>query len=108
MNQPATRSKTATILVIKGQGIGPECIEAAQMVMAATGLQFSYIEGSLGYPDAKDLFLLLQRHAPETYAAQFGSRAPDEIGLELEIQAKDQAHAAGNINDFYKKLLSRL
>jgi isocitrate/isopropylmalate dehydrogenase len=78
------------------------------MVMAATGLQFSYIEGSLGYPDAKDLFLLLQRHAPETYAAQFGSRAPDEIGLELEIQAKDQAHAAGNINDFYKKLLSRL
>ncbi|MDX1925389.1 MAG: isocitrate/isopropylmalate family dehydrogenase [Pirellulaceae bacterium] len=106
---PRDGSKTtSTILVIKGQGIGPECIEAAKLVLAATGLEFEYIEGSLGYPDAKDLFMLLQRHAPSVYAAQFGSRAPDEVGLELETQAKDQALAAGNINDFYKKLLGML
>ena len=100
--------KTSTILVIKGQGIGPECIEAAKLVLAATGLDFEYIEGSLGYPDAKDLFTLLQRHAPSAYTTQFGSRSPDEVGSELETQAKDQALAAGNINDFYKKLLGML
>ncbi len=103
-----TERETSTILVIKGQGIGPECIEATQMVLAATGLGFDYIEGTLGYPDAKDLFVLLQRHAPDAFAAQFGSRAPEEIGRELETQAKDQARAAGNINDFYKKLLGML
>lgn len=99
---------TSVILVIKGQGIGPECIEAAKLVLAATGLDFDYIEGSLGYPDAKDLFKLLQRHAPSAYASQFGSREPDEVGFELENQAKEQALAAGNINDFYKKLLGML
>lgn len=108
MTQSASRNKTSTILVIKGQGIGPECIDATRMVLAATGLEFSYIEGSLGYPDAKDLFSLLQQHAPDAYAAQFGNREPEEVGLELETQAKDQARAAGNINDFYKKLLGSL
>ena len=105
---PPASSRTSTILVIKGQGIGPECIEATQIVLAATGLGFTYIEGTLGYPDAKDLFLLLQRHSPAAYAAQFGSRAPDELSLELETLAKDQARAAGNINDFYKKMLAML
>jgi len=108
MKQSASENKTPTILVIKGQGIGPECIEATQVVLAATGLEFAYLEGTLGYPDAKDLFLLLQRHAPKAYAAQFATRAPDEVGQELETQAKDEALAAGNINDFYKKLLGRL
>ena len=107
MPLPAS-SRTSTILVIKGQGIGPECIEATQIVLAATGLGFAYIEGTLGYPDAKDLFLLLQRHSPAAYTAQFGSRAPDELSLELETLAKDQARAAGNINDFYKKMLAML
>jgi isocitrate/isopropylmalate dehydrogenase len=108
MKQPASASNTSTILVIKGQGIGPECIEATQVVLEATGLELDYLEGTLGYPDAKDLFLLLQRHAPKAYAAEFGTRVPDEIGLELETQAKAEARAAGNINDFYKKLLGRL
>ncbi len=99
---------SSVILVIKGQGIGPECIEAAKLVLAATGLDVRYIEGFLGYPDAKDLFTLLQRHAPSAYAAQFGNREPDEVGLELETQAKERALAAGNINDFYKKLLGML
>ncbi len=107
MNQPVTTSKN-NILVIKGQGIGPECIEATKVVLQSTGLGFSYIEGTLGYPDAKDLFPLLQQYAPEAYAAQFGSRTPAEVGMELEALAKDQARAAGNINDFYKKLLSML
>ncbi len=108
MNQPASANKTSTILVIKGQGIGPECIEATKAVLAATGLQFTYIEGSLGYPDAKDLFSMLQHHAPEAYAAQFATRSPVEVGQELETQAKNEALAAGNINDFYKKLLGKL
>jgi isocitrate/isopropylmalate dehydrogenase len=108
MNKPASTNNTSTVLVIKGQGIGPECIEATQVVLAATGLEFAYIEGTLGYPDANDLFSLLQQHAPEAYAAQFATRAPDEVGLEFETQAKDQARAVGNINDFYKLLLRRL
>ncbi len=99
---------SSVILVIKGQGIGPECIEAAKLVLAATGLDIRYIEGSLGYPDAKDLFTLLQKHAPSVYASQFGSRKPDEVGFELEAQAKERALAVGNINDFYKKLLGML
>ncbi len=101
-------NKVAAILVIKGQGIGPECIEAAQAVLAATGLQFAYTQGTLGYPDAGDLFVLLRQHAPQAYAAQFGARAPTEVALEFETQAKEQARAAGNVNDFYKKLLGRL
>ena len=100
--------KTANILVIKGQGIGPECIEATKVVLAATGIAFTYVDGTLGYPDAKDLFALLQQHAPDTYAAQFGARVPADVAVELEQQAKDQALAAGNINDFYKKLLGKL
>jgi isocitrate/isopropylmalate dehydrogenase len=108
MDSQATTTKPATILVIKGQGIGPECIEATKVVLAATGIVFAYIEGTLGYPDAKDLFALLQEHAPDAYAAQFGSRAPNEVAAALEQQAKDQARAAGNINDFYKKLLGKL
>lgn len=108
MTDAATTKNTATILVIKGQGIGPECIEATQTVLAATGLEFTYVEGTLGYPDAQDLFTLLREHAPAAYAAQFGTRVPDDVSRELETQAKDQARAAGNINDFYKKLLAKL
>lgn len=98
----------ATILVIKGQGIGPECIEAAKTVLAATGLAFRYVEGTLGFPDAPDLFALLKEHAPAAYAAQFGARPAHEVSQELETRAKDEARAAGNINDFYKKLLGQL
>ncbi len=108
MDRQTTTTKPATILVIKGQGIGPECIEATKVVLAATGIEFNYVEGTLGYPDAKDLFTLLQQHAPDVYAAQFAGRAPAEVAVDLEQQAKDQARAAGNINDFYKKLLGKL
>ncbi len=108
MSTRSPAQETATILVIKGQGIGPECIDATKVVLAATGLRFRYVEGILGYPDAKDLLALLQHHAPDAYAAQFGSRAPDGVSLELETLAKDQARAAGNINDFYKTLLGKL
>jgi isocitrate/isopropylmalate dehydrogenase len=108
MNSPVLTQQSSTILVIRGQGIGPECIEATQMVLKATGIGLIYIDGSLGYPDAIELFQQLQRHAPEVYAAQFGTRTPEEVGLELETRAKDQARAAGNINDFYKRLLGML
>lgn len=108
MNRHASANKSACILVIKGQGIGPECIEATQVVLAATGLEFNYLEGTLGYPDAKELFSLLQLHAPASYAAQFASRTPGEVAQELEAQAKQEAVAAGNINEFYKKLLGKL
>jgi len=104
----APSTNVTTILVIKGQGIGPECIAAAQTVLAATGLSFAYIDGTLGYPDAKDLMALLQQHAPDAYAAQFGARAAIEVGDELETQAKERARAAGNVNDFYKKFLATL
>jgi isocitrate/isopropylmalate dehydrogenase len=56
MNSPAPTKLTSTILVIRGQGIGPECIEATQMVLKATGIGLTYIDGSLGYPDAIELF----------------------------------------------------
>lgn len=108
MNPAAPQKDTTTILVIKGQGIGPECIDAAKTVLAATGLAFDYIEGTLGSPDAADLFVLLQQHAPDAYAAQFGARAPLEVAAQLDLEAKDEARAAGNINDFYKKLLGKL
>jgi isocitrate/isopropylmalate dehydrogenase len=108
MEHQTSAAKTATILVIKGQGIGPECIEATKVVLAATGIGFTYVDGTLGYPDAKDLFPLLQQHAPDIYSQQFGDRAPNDVALQLEQQAKQQAQAAGNINDFYKKLLAAL
>ena len=108
MDQHAATNQTSTILVIKGQGIGPECVTATKAVLAATGLQLNYVDGMLGYPDAKDLLPLLQQHAPDVYAAQFGARPSGEVAAELESQAKDQARAAGNINDFYKKLLAKL
>ncbi|MCU0866770.1 MAG: isocitrate/isopropylmalate family dehydrogenase [Planctomycetes bacterium] len=108
MSERANPSKPCTILVIKGQGIGPECIDATKTVLAATGLPLTYVEGTLGYPDAVDLFSLLQQHAPGVYAQQFGSRAPSAVGIEMETAAKDQARAAGNINDFYKRLLGQL
>lgn len=108
MSHTPFSDKINTILVIKGQGIGPECVEATKLVLAATGLPIRYVEGSLGYPDAKDLFPLLQQHSPEVYAAQFGSQKPEEVAQELESKAKAEARSAGNINDFYKKLLSKL
>ena len=108
MNRTKSSNKTNTILVIKGQGIGPECVEATNLVLAATGLSIHYVDGSLGYPDAKDLFALLQQHAPEAYATQFGEQKPEDAAKELEGQAKEEARAAGNINDFYKKLLGKL
>lgn len=108
MTMPAPATASSTILVIKGQGIGPECIEAAQLVLAATGLNFVYLQGSLGYPDARELFPLLQQHAPGVFAAQFGVRNPDDVAVELETQAKNEARAAGSVNDFYKILLRKL
>jgi isocitrate/isopropylmalate dehydrogenase len=107
MTQTAT-SKPCSILVIKGQGIGPECIDATKTVLAATGLPLTYVEGTLGYPDADELFQQLHRHAPHVYVQQFGNRAPREVGAELEAAAKEQARAGGNINDFYKRLLGQL
>ena len=92
MSQTAPSAKPCTILVIKGQGIGPECIEATKTVLAATGLPLTYVDGTLGYPDADDLFRLLQQHAPAVYTQQFGSRAPSAVAVELETLAKDQAY----------------
>lgn len=108
MYDQAPKKQCATILVIKGQGIGPECMHATQGVLDATGIELTYVEGTLGYPDAKDLFPLLQKHAPEAYNAQFGGREPNDVSAELESEAKDQAREAGNINEFYKKLLAKL
>jgi len=96
------------ILLVKGQGIGPECIEATKKVLSATGISIHYVEGVLGYPDAKDLFPLLQQKAPEIYAAQFGTEDVLSVATRLEGEAKAEAMAAGNINDFYKKLLGKL
>lgn len=108
MSHASTTPDCSTILVIQGQGIGPECIAATKTVLAATGLPLRYVAGSLGYPDARDLFPLLQQHAPAAYEAQFGQKDPLEVATELEQAAKDEARAAGNINDFYKKLLAKL
>lgn len=108
MNPSVSASKVSKILVIKGQGIGPECVEATKTVLAATGLQFAYVNGMLGYPDAKELLPLLRQHAPAAYAAQFGGRPADEVAAELETAARELARAAGNINDFYKKFLGKL
>lgn len=96
------------ILVIKGHGIGPECVEATKKVLAATGVEIEYHEGLLGYPDATDLFPLLRQNAPELYAQQFGTEDPAAVAARLELESKEQAKAGGNINDFYKKLLSKL
>jgi isocitrate/isopropylmalate dehydrogenase len=96
------------ILVVKGQGIGPECVDATKKVLAATGVSISYLEGSLGYPDANDLFLMLKSKSPEIYARYFGSEDPLLLANRLEGQAKEEARAGGNINDFYKKLLAKL
>ncbi len=96
------------ILVIKGQGIGPECVEATKRVLAATGVEIEYGEGILGYPDAKDLFPLLKQNVPDVYAAQFGGEDPLVVAARLEQEAKEEARAGGNINDFYKKILAKL
>ena len=108
MSHDPSSASSSTILVIKGQGIGPECITATKTVLAATGLSLQYVDGSLGYPDARDLFPLLQQHNPTAYQAQFGSQDPLAVAAELEDAAKAEARAAGNINDFYKKLLAKL
>ncbi len=106
-NHPAT-SKKINILVIKGQGIGPECIEATKAVLEATNLPIIYTEGTLGYPDAVDLFPKLKEFAPDIYAKEFGTRSPFDVANELEINAKELAQSNGNVNDFYKKILIKL
>ena len=107
MSHQSSIGKNLNILVIKGQGIGPECVEATKSVLASTGLVITYVEGTLGYPDAIDLIPKLQQFAPEVYAAEFGNRVPEQVAQELETQAKEEARAGGNINDFYKKLLAK-
>jgi isocitrate/isopropylmalate dehydrogenase len=94
--------------MIKGQGIGPECIKAARTVLDATGLKLEYVDGHLGYPDAKDLIPMVQAHCPSLYAGQFGDQDPLTVANKLELEAKAEARAGGNINDFYKKLLAKL
>lgn len=110
MTQPnfLSQHRTSTIVVITGQGIGPECMRAAQTVLAATDAPIEYRYGMLGYPDAGELFPLLKTHHPEAYAAQFGNRAPEEVATSLEKEAKDEARALGNMNEFYKRLMQRL
>ena len=96
------------ILVVKGQGIGPECIDAAKKALAATGVNVTYCEGSLGYPDARDMFPLLRARAPDIYASQFGDEDPLEVAVRIEAEARESAKSAGNVNDFYKKILAKL
>ncbi len=108
MTRQADATQELHILLIKGQGIGPECIEATQAVLAATGLPIAYTEGTLGYPDVQDLIPKLQDFAPKVYAAAFGHRPPADVALELETQAKEQARAEGNVNDFFKIILRKL
>lgn len=101
-------SVTNKILLVKGQGIGPECVDATKKVLAATGVDIHYVEGILGYPDAKDLFPLLQQKAPKVYERQFGTEDAAAVAIRLEAETKDEARVGGNINDFYKKLLGKL
>lgn len=108
MNQQTAATKEINILVIKGQGIGPECVRAAKMVLAATDIVITYTEGTLGCPDAGDLMPSLQQYAPDVYASEFGDRPPADVAFELESHAKAQAVSGGNINDFYRMLLAKL
>ncbi len=108
MTQSISTPRASTVVVIPGQGIGPECMRAAQTVLAATGAPLEYRYGTLGYPDAAELFTLLQQHNPGAYDAQFAGRTPEEVAATLEQEAKNEARALGNINEFYKRLLLRL
>jgi len=101
-------NNVSRILVIKGQGIGPECIAATQTVIEATEVPITYIEGTLGYPDAGELFSKLRALRPEAYAAQFGSSEPNMVAEKIERESKDEARANGNVGDFYKKILAKL
>lgn len=101
-------NNVSRILVIKGQGIGPECIAATQTVIEATEVPITYIEGTLGYPDAGELFTKLRALRPEAYAAQFGSSEPNSVAEKIERESKDEARANGNVGDFYKKILAKL
>lgn len=103
-----TANNVSRILVIKGQGIGPECIAATQTVIEATEVPITYIEGILGYPDAAELFTKLRAFRPEAYAAQFGSSEPSAVAEKIERESKDEARASGNVGDFYKKILAKL
>ncbi len=107
MNRTTTDT-VSRILVIKGQGIGPECIAATQAVLEATEVPINYIEGTLGYPDAGDLFTKLRAFRPEAYATQFGSNDPKTVAETIERESKDEARAGGNVGDFYKKILAKL
>ncbi len=104
----STANNVSRILVIKGQGIGPECIAATQTVIEATEVPITYIEGILGYPDAAELFTKLRAFRPEAYAAQFGSSEPSDVAEKIERESKDEARGSGNVGDFYKKILAKL
>lgn len=108
MQQQVTKSNFNKILVVKGQGIGPECVEATKKVLNSTGVPIDYIEGTLGYPDAIDLIGFLKEKSPKIYDANFGVKDPKILALQLEKEAKEEASVSGNINDFYKKFLAKL
>jgi isocitrate/isopropylmalate dehydrogenase len=99
---------TNRILVIKGQGIGPECIEATKKVIAATGVPIEYLDGQLGYPDIADVMHLLHAGAPELYRQHFGNEAPDAAGVRLEASAKSTEAAKKDRNKFYNEFLNAL
>lgn len=97
------------ILVIEGQGIGIECVAAAKKVLTATGVPITFVQGSLGSPDSRDMFKFLKEHSPAVYLEYYGNEDPISVADRLESQAKNDAQkATGNINDFYKKLLANL
>ncbi len=108
MNQPASANKTSTILVIKGQGIGPSASKSTKAVLAATGLSLRIFEGSLGYPDAQDLFSMLQHHAPEAYRCAVRDRSPVEVGQELELRQRTRRLRRAILTTSTKKLLGKL
>lgn len=96
------------VLVIPGQGIGPECTRAALAVLEATGAPLIFTYGSLGYPDAAELFSRLEASNPTLYRAHFGATSADTLARDKEHAAKEEARALGNINEFYKRLLAGL
>ncbi len=50
------------VVIVPGQGIGPECMEVTKAIIMATGADVQFIEGEdiqLGYPDAPQLLRFL-------------------------------------------------
>ncbi|MBS0235909.1 MAG: hypothetical protein JSS50_01065 [Proteobacteria bacterium] len=110
MSSSDKNQKTYKVVVVPGQGIGPECMAVAKAVVQSTGAPIEFIEGpdiQLGYPDAPELlaFLgyskqdaqdrvakILAAHGyKDYYKALIASLTPDEKSkLEKEVARKER------------------